>query len=435
VPDKWGLTGVRHSLTYGWPRLPNPRARGRPPAPNGGSAAFRGNVWISLIGCERIIKVGQGFSPGTENEDSDMQRYTPMRGAGKRLSAFRLPPSAFTLVELLVVITIIGILMGLLMPAVQSAREAARRTTCMNNQKQLSMAMLNFESGRKYFPGYRSELNTAAAGTKSVSWIVNLLPYLERRDLYDSIAQTGTMPNSSLNVLLCPSDMPDSSGPETAALGYVVNRGRNGWNNNPAVGVCFDQTSAALRMKDTSGNLRPVAKVSLDYISSHDGATTTLLLSETLQTSSAILDVTNTPTMRPYLFLQSAGTASPAKPDSAKTYFYRPAPSWWNIITTSDYSDELILGFEWSSLGATRGTGLSAARTSDQVCGRHGGIIVTSFCDGHQYTMREDLPIDVFKTLMTPYGAAYYNSSTPVPADAPLNAAGDGPLILDEGQL
>lgn len=85
----------------------------------------------------------------------------------------------FTLVELLVVITIIGILMSLLMPAVQSAREAARRCQCQNNLKQMGLAMLLHLDAQKYFP-------TGCNGTDqySVSWAYYLLPYMEEKNMY-----------------------------------------------------------------------------------------------------------------------------------------------------------------------------------------------------------------------------------------------------------
>ena len=96
--------------------------------------------------------------------------------------------AGFTLVELLVVIAIIAILVGLILPAVQAAREAARRMQCQNNQKQLGLAILNFESAFRYFPasGWTVASRTNPQG-KFVSWRVGILPYLEHsnvRDLY-----------------------------------------------------------------------------------------------------------------------------------------------------------------------------------------------------------------------------------------------------------
>ena len=88
---------------------------------------------------------------------------------------------AFTLVELLVVIAIIGVLTALLLPAVQAAREAARRSQCANNLKQIGLAVLNFESATgKLPPAYLS-------GQGHATWLVLIMPYLEQAVLHDQL--------------------------------------------------------------------------------------------------------------------------------------------------------------------------------------------------------------------------------------------------------
>ncbi len=93
----------------------------------------------------------------------------------------------FTLVELLVVIAIIGVLMGLLLPAVQMAREAARRTQCQNNLKQLGLAVLNWESGRNRLPhpGQCDSTGTSTTVYMTQSTATVLLPMLEQGNVYD----------------------------------------------------------------------------------------------------------------------------------------------------------------------------------------------------------------------------------------------------------
>src|SRR5262245_5154362 len=127
---------------------------------------------------------------------------------------------AFTLIELLVVIAIIAVLIGLLLPAVQAAREAARRAQCVNNLKQIGLALHNYESSHGSFPaGYQSwpgvgfrDAQTGDWGP-GWGWLTALLPQVEQGTLYNSLnlilpcwgpANT-TLVKTSLQVYLCPS--------------------------------------------------------------------------------------------------------------------------------------------------------------------------------------------------------------------------------------
>ena len=101
----------------------------------------------------------------------------------------------FTLVELLTVITIIGILISLLLPAVQAAREAARRMQCNNNLKQLGLALLNYESQWGTFPPSSftvqgADLYSIGVTAQCPNWVIVVLPFLEQQALADRFDRT-----------------------------------------------------------------------------------------------------------------------------------------------------------------------------------------------------------------------------------------------------
>ena len=127
-----------------------------------------------------------------------------------RLNVARSRRLAFTLVELLVVIAIIGVLVALLLPAIQAAREAARRSQCVNNLKQIGLGMLNYESSKKHFPPGQFK-PAGLATSEALGWAVWHLPYIEQQAVFDRIDLT-------VNVAAAPNNQLDLSGPSNAVI-------------------------------------------------------------------------------------------------------------------------------------------------------------------------------------------------------------------------
>lgn len=167
--------------------------------------------------------------------------------------------SGFTLVELLVVIAIIGMLVAILLPAVQAAREAARRTQCTNNLKQLALGVMNFHDTQSKMPA--SVLQNPSVGgiddynqNFGPNWAVLIMPYIEQAPLYDSVAlsvkdypTTGdatwrNIRGAKLKGFVCPSDtgadvMNDRAGGGWARGNYGANAGPGMHWNGGTVGV------------------------------------------------------------------------------------------------------------------------------------------------------------------------------------------------------
>ncbi len=145
----------------------------------------------------------------------------------------------FTLVELLVVIAIIGVLVALLLPAVNAAREAARRTQCLNQTRQMGLAILNHEGAVSTFPGggavplpliedYSMGGSPFGADRQGLSWAFQILPYLEE-DAVHGLTATEAIVNSPISIYFCPSRRRPTLFPKTAIPSGAPNQPYDVW--------------------------------------------------------------------------------------------------------------------------------------------------------------------------------------------------------------
>ena len=305
--------------------------------------------------------------------------------------------TGFTLVELLVVIAIIGTLVGMLLPAVQAAREAGRRNTCINNCKQLGLAIQTFEGAKKFIPGWRNKhphpavanAATDASTFGFVSWPVLILPQIERLDVYKSWEDTTnvnglrSMPSPSLEVFTCPTSLPDETlAPSIAYAGNV------GVGVQTVGGVTqqfrdFGMMMDTVGSPATTGGYAP-ARTNIDHATTGDGATQTLLLAEKCG-----------PLFKPQAYYDM----SPLPANNTVAYNFGPVSgaAWNNAVP----SNSPIPGFGLLSALPT-----GAKVVSNPVPGlpssRHTGIMVAVFVDGHTLSISDAIDPNVYANLLTP---------------------------------
>ncbi|QDU91248.1 Fimbrial protein precursor [Pirellulimonas nuda] len=229
-------------------------------------------------------------------------------------------PAGFTLVELLVVITIIGMLMALLLPAVGAARARARMGECLNNLKNVGQAMVAYQTSKGELPGYVQPLprsgtpkswltiiegpngggmndfrytSTTDRTRSRISWMAMLLPHIEGQDTYDRMtdssftdAGTGTAinPVSPFTVFICPADSNLLADNKNAGATYVANTGSWDLNGSGSL-VLKTNTAGDIKENGLLFNLTVpgMGEVRQRMSSVRDSASTTLMLSENIQ--------------------------------------------------------------------------------------------------------------------------------------------------------
>lgn len=329
---------------------------------------------------------------------------------------------AFTLVELLVVITIIGILVGLLLPAVQSAREAARRADCMNNMRQFGIAVANFESSRERYPGYQELLlpidpsGAAVGNNKPASWPVMLLQYMDRSDVFERWSSTAVAIDSpvltpQLDVMHCASTghrpgvrgensyianagfMPRTTDPTPYSNAYYVQTAQR-----PANGLFMDLISY------------PNAKVTASDV--RDGQSNTIMISENLL-ATVWYSVGSPDPTQTALVINRPGWSSPISfpvPVNGRfgttfTWCYAAEPG--SLTHDGDRPEPQVPPASWMKINGDltqNEVGSGANAEWSRPSSYHPGGVNVVFADGKTTFLTDEIPYHVYQQLMTPHG-------------------------------
>ena len=294
----------------------------------------------------------------------------------------------FTLVELLVVITIIGILVSLLLPAMQSAREAARRSECANNVKQMSLGCLSHEQtynilpdgGEHYWLSRSMGANNlpVMAGHQNWGWEFQILPFIEQTNVW-SLSSDAAVESTSISLFSCPSRRtpqavsftdPATGAPTVRAMtdyagnGGTDSTGSEGWAN---LGNGRDGTLVR-RPDGTTSRSGPVNSANIP-----DGASDTLLLGE------KCLNEGRLGGPQPD---DDGGYIEGWDFDTIRWGYFPPLPDWIDSSAQSAYLNNGTFVPQHGAFGSA-----------------HAGTFNCAFCDGHVQPVSYSVSLTIFMRL------------------------------------